>query len=102
MGAEDARERLADEATWRTDPEVIAQPMGHEVMLLHLRTNRFYGLNRTAARLWEGLAAGESRQEICGRLTAEFSVDPADVDREVDTMLASLLEQGLVSRDDRG
>lgn len=102
MGNDGARERSAVEVSWRPDPEVIAQPMGHEVMLLNLRTNRFFGLNKTGARLWEGLVMGQSREEIRGRLMEEFAVTPAEVDQEIDTMLASLCEQGLVSRDDRG
>ena len=78
------------------NPEVIMQRMGEQVMLLHLRTNHFYELNRTAARLWELLNEGNNRPQIHAQLLNEFDVDSADLAAEVEVVLMSLREKDLV------
>jgi hypothetical protein len=67
-----------------------------EVVVVHLRTNRIYALNRTGARLWQLLGSGCDRGELERRLLAEFDVDPAELSREVGDLLASLVTEGLV------
>lgn len=39
---------------------VVTEKMGAEVVFVHLRTNRIYTLNATAARAWELLSEGHS------------------------------------------
>ena len=45
------------------------------MILLHLRTNRFFELNRTGARFWELLGSGLALQEIREKMMEEFEVD---------------------------
>src|SRR5215207_8182687 len=42
----------------RLDPNVVAQRIGDDVVLVHLRTNRIFELNATGGRVWALLAAG--------------------------------------------
>ncbi len=65
-------------------------------MLVHLRTNRIYTLNATAARFWELLASGMERDALKRALGEEFDVDGVDLDQEIDGLLADLSDQGLV------
>ena len=65
-----------DATPYRPAAEVLAHRMGQELMPLHLGTNHFFELNRTAARLWELLAAGCGRAELHRRLAEEFAVHP--------------------------
>jgi hypothetical protein len=67
------------------------------VVLVDLENDRIYALNETGARLWELLAAGRSRTEIRDKLLEEFDVDPAELDGEIDSLLADLQAAGLVS-----
>ena len=86
-----------DSSRYEPSAEVIAHPMGQEMILLHLETSRFFELNRTGARLWQLLAAGCRRGEIRDRLAAEFDVSGTDLDREIDRLLAQLIAEKLVS-----
>ena len=80
----------------RPNPDVIAQRIGDKIALLHLKTDRFYELNRTGARLWELLSAGYDRARIQEQLLLEFDVDAAQLTDEIDAMLASLKDENLV------
>lgn len=81
----------------RPNPDVIAQRMGDEFALLHLRTNRFYELNRTGARLWELLSAGYDLAQIQEHMLREFDVDAAQLSREIENIIISMKDVDLVS-----
>lgn len=40
------------EQSYQPNPDVVAQRVQDEVVLVNLRTNEIYTLNRTAARAW--------------------------------------------------
>lgn len=85
--------------TFHPNPDVLAQRMGNDVILLHLRTNHFYELNHTAARLWDSLAAGNTVPETYAHLLQEFDVEPAQLAQELATMLAAMQQADLVKAD---
>jgi hypothetical protein len=70
--------------------------MGDDVVLVHLRSNRIYELNRTGARCWELLAAGYDRAAIRAGMLREFEVSEPLLDAELDQLLALLITEGLV------
>ena len=63
--------RLAER--FRPHPEVVDTELEEqEVVLLHLESMRYYSLNLTGMRIWQGLKQGLSLQEISRRLQAEL------------------------------
>jgi len=82
---------------FKVNPDVIAQRMGNEVVLIHLRTNRIYELNRTAARLWELIKAGYDRAQIQQQMLQEFDVDQEQLAQEIEALLSLLCAENLVS-----
>ena len=58
----------------RINPEVIAQRVEDDLVLVHLDTNQIYNLNDSAARLWELLEAGLDLDEAKQQLIQEFEV----------------------------
>ncbi len=76
--------------------DVVARRVEDDVVLVNLRTNRIYALNRTGARAWELLEAGNDRAQIAAGLRAEFDVREEDLDGELGRLFASLREEGLV------
>jgi hypothetical protein len=87
---------LAPGSTIRPDPSVLAKQVGDEVVLVHLETNRIFELNRTAAFLWETLAAGSTQAELEERLAQEFDVDRDELAREIDELLGQFTSERLI------
>ena len=83
--------------TFRPSPDVVAQRIGAEVVLVNLQTNQIYELNRTGARLWELVTAGHDRGELQQQLQAEFDVDEAALTAEIDAFLTALEREQLVT-----
>jgi hypothetical protein len=82
---------------WQPSEDVVVRRLGDELVLIHLQTNRLYSLNRTGARFWELLAAGQSRAEVIGQLQDEFVVEPGHLEAEIDTLGRDLVEAGLLA-----
>jgi len=81
----------------KPNSNVLFKRLGDETVLFHLDTDRFYELNGTAARFWELLHAGCDVAEIRERMLHEFEVDPDQFAGETETLLASLMQEDLVS-----
>ena len=79
-----------------TSPDVIAQRLGDETILVHLDTNLMFDLNRTASRLWELAHDRLTRQQIEEQLLQEFAVDAAELRREVGQLLRALRDRELI------
>lgn len=89
-------------AGWRrVDPDVVAQRVTDEVVIVHLRTNRVFLLNRTGARFWELLNAGFDRDAIVQTMRSEFDVEEPELRREIDEFTRVLSAEELVHGDDR-
>lgn len=81
----------------RVSPSVAAERIGDGMVVVHLETNQIYELNPTAARLFEMLREGESREAILTTLASEYELAGVDLARELDELLAGLLERGIVA-----
>ena len=79
-----------------SSPDFVSRRLDDEVVLMNLRTNKIFALNRTAARAWELLQTGHDWTAIRGVLLTEFDVRPEDLDRDLDALSASLATEGFV------
>lgn len=84
------------ELSYQPNPDVVAQRVQDEVVLVNLRTNEIYTLNRTAARAWELIAEGRDRPGVEAGLAEEFSVDDSEIQSELDGLLDELVEKELI------
>jgi hypothetical protein len=82
---------------FRPHPEVVDTALeDQEVVLLHLGSLRYYSLNLTGMRIWQGLKQGLRLQEISRQLQVEFEVEADQAERSVLALVAELREQQLV------
>ena len=80
----------------RPSTDVVTRQLGEGTVLVHLKTNRIYELNRTGARAWELAAQGQDVQQIVLTLAREFTVDVDHAHSEVSEFFALLGREGLV------
>ena len=80
----------------RASPEVMAQRVRDEVVLLDLRTDQYFGLDAVGARLWELVVAGHDIEAIRDRMLEEYDVPTATLEADMDQWIASLIEAGLL------
>jgi hypothetical protein len=84
----------------KPNPNVLFKRLGDDMVLFNLDTDHFYELNGTAARFWELLHANGDAANVHEQMVEEFAVDRDQLGVEVNALLASLKEEGLVSLDE--
>lgn len=83
-------------------PDALARELDGEVLVLDLRTSLYFGMTGTAARIWQLVEAGETRDPIVATLAREYGADPSVIAGDVDGFLAELTGRGLLVTAPRG
>ena len=83
---------------FRSSPDALATRVGDEIVLVDLKTDRIYSLNRTAARIWELMCADYDRTEVERRMLEEFDVPPGQLAEAIDEVIMSMTQDGLLMR----
>jgi hypothetical protein len=73
-----------------------------EVVALDLRSSTYLAANRSAAPLWQLLAAGTTEPELVARLTEACGIDRPRAERDVADFLRGLVEHDLLDRSQNG
>jgi hypothetical protein len=84
----------------KPNPNVLFKRLGDEMVLFNLDTDHFYELNGTAARFWELLSSGQEAKQVNAQMLDEFVVEPEQLSREAEALLASLRKENLVINDE--
>ena len=77
--------------------DVVAREVGSETMLLDLASGTYFGLDEVGGRFWQMLEDGKSASEARDALLDEYDVEPDELDRDLETLLAELAANGLVT-----
>jgi hypothetical protein len=83
---------------FRSSLDALATRVGDEIVLVDLRTDRIYSLNRTAARIWELMCADCDRAEVERRMLEEFDVPPGQLAEAIDDLVVTMAQDGLLVR----
>jgi hypothetical protein len=70
--------------------------VGDEIVLVDLKSDLIYSLNRTAARAWELLCEEYDRADVERRMLEEFDVTRGELAEAIDGLVAALTENGLL------
>ena len=78
------------------NPDVVANRVGDQIVIVHIKTDRIFSLNPTASRFWDLMSSGKTREEIQSALLQEFRVPAQQLSNEIDNLLASLKTEGIL------
>ena len=74
----------------------VDSQMGEEAVLLNLESGLYFGLDPVGSKIWGHLKQGLAGREICALTVREFGVPQAQVEGDLRSFLADMLESGLV------
>jgi len=84
------------DSRYQANPDAVYNRLGDSAVVVNMRTNRIYELNRTGARFWELLCAGHDLEKLQQLMLQEFDVTESELAIEIEAMLASLQKEGLI------
>lgn len=90
---------FADDAVVSIDAEVVANEVGAGVILLDLRTSKFFQLNSVGSFVWQQLKSPRSIAQIHAAVCAEFAVEPERCSADIHRLIEKLRDAGLVRVD---
>ena len=77
--------------------KAVARQLGDEMVILHLGSGTYFGLDVVGARIWQLMGEGKSLNEICNIVLDEYEVSREDIERDIVALTKDLLAQDLVS-----
>jgi hypothetical protein len=75
---------------------VFAREFDGELVLLDIGKGDYYGLDEIGAKLWQGLAGGQSIAEIVDSLVGQYEVDRATLSDDLIALVRDLVSRGLL------
>ncbi len=79
------------EARFEAAPDVHARPFHDEVIVLDLVGGEYFSLDEVGARVWAGLVAGESVEEVVAGLQRDYAADVERIEADVVALVEELV-----------
>jgi len=95
--ARQARAAKSERARVEVPDSVLTREIDGEMVLLDLASETYYGLDNVGTRIWATLVEHKTLPKARQALIAEFDVDAAVLDRDLDRLLADLEGHGLLA-----
>jgi hypothetical protein len=87
--------KLTLETTVRQHPDQIAAEADGEVLMMHVESGHYFGLNEVASFIWNQLDHPRTIAELCTATQAEFVVDEDRCVADALAFLQGMVEDGL-------
>ena len=82
--------------TYNCSPNVLAQEVNGEVVLLDLSGEVYLGMNAVASRIWALLKEGRGSGGILESLVQEFDAPQARIEADLAAFITQLSEAGII------
>jgi Coenzyme PQQ synthesis protein D (PqqD) len=80
----------------RLPQHVVHRSFVAETVVLNLRTGKYHGLNPTAGKMLEALAAAPTAGTTVPELASEYGVEPGKLESDLIALCQGLLQRGLI------
>jgi hypothetical protein len=80
----------------KRNKEVFASEIDDEVVMMHVDTGKYYGMDTVGSRIWELIAEEIQVKEVIGKLMEEYDVEEEQCKKDVLEFLNELYENKLV------
>lgn len=77
-------------------PEVVAETIEDEVIVIHLKTGTYYSLRKSGAAVWQLIESGATVEESATAIESRYEGDPDLIARSVAELVGQLVSEELV------
>ncbi len=90
------------QTTWLKPQHVMLREVGGEAVLLDLETEKYFGLDEIGTLVLREIDRGATLDETVARVLAEYDATEATVRVDIESLVRSLVERGLLQTVDNG
>ena len=87
---------VSDSVVSKDPSQIISRTVDDEALIIHLSSGSYYSLNAVGTRVWESIDGSRTAGEVAEIIHQEYDSDFATVETEVMSLLADLVQEGLV------
>ncbi len=80
--------QLSDDVVWRE--------LDEQIVIFDTARNQYFGLEGSGGAMWQALVENGSTEAALKSLADDFDADPAELRRDLDTLVKNLVERGLL------
>ena len=88
---------LTSDTRIRQHPDLIAAEADGEVLMMHVESGNYFGLNEVASFLWNQLDTPRTVAELCAAVRTEFEIDEERCQADALTFLEGMVADGLAA-----
>lgn len=77
--------------------DVLIRELDGESVILNLKSERYFGLDRVGTRIWEVLSSSETIAAAYQTLLSEYDVVPEQLENDLSNLLEQLVQHGLIN-----
>src|SRR5256714_7857857 len=77
-------------------PNVIAETIEGEAILVDLRTGNYYSIQGSGSQIWEAIARGATLAHVTEAVAKAFSIEPDEAHAAVSSLSDQLEREGLI------
>ncbi|MFB2935999.1 PqqD family protein [Aerosakkonemataceae cyanobacterium BLCC-F154] len=77
--------------------DVLIRELDGESVILNLKSERYFGLDRVGTRIWEVLSSSETIAAAYQTLLSEYNVVPEKLETDLSNLLEQLVQHGLIN-----
>jgi hypothetical protein len=81
-------------------PDALFRELDGEAVLLDLQSERYYGLDRIGARIWQLIDEHGDVATVKELMLQEYDVDEERLTRDLDQLITQLVDLGLMQLDE--
>lgn len=81
----------------RRNPDLVSTDLDGEVVLMSIEQGNYYGLERTARRIWEMLEQPQALDALCVQLSREYDAPSEVIESDVKTFLGKMAKERIVT-----
>ena len=74
----------------KTNQEILFQKLGNEAIILHLKSENYFGLDEVGTRIWEVLTQEGSIDKALPILLNEFDVEKGVLEKDIEDLINEL------------
>lgn len=87
--------------TVTVSPEVMAQKVVDELVLLDMASEKYFVLNGVGTRIWELIRDKKDLQTVFDTLRDDYEVESARLAQDLEELLKKLVDFGLIRFDEK-
>lgn len=89
-------QRVSMDDVYLSTDDAAESRLGDEIVLLHLETGIYFGIDGVGTRVWELLRTGASPENICDTLRSEYPNAIDSLETDILEFLGQLAENELI------